>query len=85
MAMDYNIVILLVIVGAAAAALLAYGFARIYGNNFESGGIQGYSNEQMTYMREVRERNLEYLAWMMRGSKRPAENSSHGSYVVSLC
>ena len=85
MAMDYNIIILLVIVGAAAAALMAYGVARIYGD-FNSPGAQGYLNEQVEYMRGVRERNVEYLAWMVRGSmKAPRqESSSQQSYVVGL-
>jgi hypothetical protein len=77
---DYNLIIFLVIIGAAAVALMAYAVARVWGN-FENPTMERFSDEQVLYMREVRARNLEYLAWMMRGTKPQLERQV--SYVVS--
>lgn len=68
MSTNYNLIILFVILGAAAAALMAYAVARISGN-FEPEPVQRFSEQQMAYMRDVRERNLHYLQWMVRSSK----------------
>jgi hypothetical protein len=78
--MDYNLVIFLVILGAAALALCAYAVARIRGN-FEQHNAFQFSDEQLAYMREVRERNVSYLQWMMRNSKSMAPSSSQYAVV----
>ncbi|KIV99595.1 uncharacterized protein PV09_08771 [Verruconis gallopava] len=74
---NYNLIVLYVILGACAAVMCSYAVARLTGN-FEEAEFQNFSNEQVEYMRQVRQRNLDYLGWMMR-SKRP---SSEGRLPV---
>jgi membrane protein DedA with SNARE-associated domain len=78
--LDYNLIIFLVILGAAAAALCFYAVARIRGN-FEQPNAFQISDEQLAYMREVRERNVSYLRWLTRNSR--PEHSSTQYTVVS--
>jgi len=70
MGTQYSLPILYTIIGAAAFVMCAYAVARLTGN-FNQNEPAGFSNEQLDYMREVRERNFNYLRWMMRGSKQP--------------
>lgn len=80
MSENYNLIIFLVIIGAAAIALIAYAVARVWGN-FEPPDMERYSDEQILYMRELRARNLESLAWAMRGTK--LQMGRQEAYVVS--
>lgn len=81
--LDYNLVIFLVIIGAAALALVAYAVARIWGD-FQPPAIKKMSDEQLEYMRSVRERNAQWLYWnLRRGSKEENRTSASRSYVVS--
>jgi hypothetical protein len=79
--MDYNLVIFLVILGAAAVALCAYAVARVWGN-FEPAPMDRFSDEQLAYMREVRARNTDYLSWMLRRNSKPEVGHSSTSFVV---
>lgn len=58
--MDYWLIILLVMLGGGAAVLIAYAVMR----NFfpvDTDDNLGFRPDQLAYMRDVRERNLEYL------------------------
>ena len=80
MALDYNTIILLVILGAAAVGLCAYAVARTWGG-FRSESEEGFSDQQKIYMASVRERNFEFLRWTLRrGSKQDLESTR--SFVV---
>lgn len=65
---NYNLIIFFVILGAAVLVMMSYAVARLSGS-FEEVQDEQYGPEQVAYMREVRQRNVDYIAWMVRSSR----------------
>jgi hypothetical protein len=61
---DYSWIVLVIIVGAGAFVLCCYAVLRFYGND-DVDGVKSRSNEQLEYMREVRQRNFASLEWLV--------------------
>ncbi|KAF2432565.1 hypothetical protein EJ08DRAFT_709886 [Tothia fuscella] len=62
---DYAWIVLVIIIGAGALVCCAYAVFRFYGDT-TTDGIKSLSNEQLEYMRGVRNRNIGTLDYMAR-------------------
>ena len=65
--MDYdpNLFILFTVLGVAGLFMCVYGVARLSGN-VTTEEPSKYSNQQLEYMREVRQRHVNALEWIAR-------------------
>jgi hypothetical protein len=61
---DYSWIVLVIIVGAGMLVLCCYAVLRFY-NSDDSEGVKSRSNEQLEYMRAVRQRNFTNLEWLV--------------------
>ena len=61
---EYNLLTFIIIVGAAAGVLICWAVYHFMGPD-EGPRFKPMSNQQAVYMREVRLRNLKFIAWMM--------------------
>lgn len=64
MALSHQVIILLCLVGAAAAVLVGWGISTLVDKRTVERDIQTMDAEQQVYMRQLRLRNMEVLAAM---------------------
>lgn len=66
--LNYNLIVLIAVVGTAFGFMLIYAVGRLF-INFDEDRAPTISNEQLEYMAEVRHRNLMALEWVARAHK----------------
>ena len=86
--LPYSLIVLLIILGAGAVAILGMGVHRLFSNSFNGPGQPQPSEEQAQYMRDVRAANINtiYREYRMAGYKGPNPNNpnNHGRESDSM-